>query len=107
MTELPLAEFFKHGPHRDCRKPGKSLLRKSKDGKFMEWNVEADDALCTQQEAFQLVWPGLGFNIQVNFDDYIVYEEPHCSSPELHLTGTAKIVFSSLIQKHGQKFLFS
>ncbi|CAM8898566.1 unnamed protein product [Rhodiola kirilowii] len=77
ITELSLADFLEHGLQRDCARSGKSLLRKSKDGKLMEWNVEADDALCTLQEAFQLAQPGLGFNIEIKFDDYVVYQEEH------------------------------
>lgn len=75
MTELSLAEFLQLGPQKDCSKPWIPLLRKSKDGKLMEWNVEADDSLCTLQEAFELVQPGLGFNIEIKLDDCIVYQE--------------------------------
>ncbi|CAM8988776.1 unnamed protein product [Rhodiola kirilowii] len=77
MTDLSLVEFLQYGPQRDCDRSGKSLLRKTKDGKMMEWNVDADDALCTLQETFQQVQPGLGFNIELKFDDYITYQQQH------------------------------
>uniref|UniRef100_A0A7N0UQ34 glycerophosphodiester phosphodiesterase n=1 Tax=Kalanchoe fedtschenkoi TaxID=63787 RepID=A0A7N0UQ34_KALFE len=77
ITELCLAEFLEYGPQRDCEKSGKSLLRRSKDGNLMEWNVKADDAFCTLQETFQLVPPALGFNIELKFDDYIAYPQQH------------------------------
>lgn len=43
----------------------------------MSWEVESDDALCTLQEAFQKVEPSLGFNIELKFDDHIVYDEDY------------------------------
>lgn len=56
---------------------GKSLLRKTKDGKILHWNVEIDDSLCTLQEAFQQVDPNVGFNVELKFDDHIVYEQDY------------------------------
>ncbi|KAL4395926.1 hypothetical protein HN873_000445 [Arachis hypogaea] len=73
VTELTLSEFLSCGPQRD--KKGKTLLRKTEEGKLVKWNVEQDDSLCTLHEAFVNVNPSLGFNIELKFDDYIVYEQ--------------------------------
>ncbi|THF97304.1 hypothetical protein TEA_013059 [Camellia sinensis var. sinensis] len=75
VTELSLSEFLCYGPQRELGKMGKSLLRKNKDGKILSWNVESDDSLCTLEEAFNNVNPSLGFNIELKFDDYIVYQQ--------------------------------
>ncbi|KAK9120163.1 hypothetical protein Scep_018256 [Stephania cephalantha] len=75
LTELTLSEFLTYGPQKDSQKIGKSLLRKSKDGRIFEWDVAEDDTLCTLQEAFEKVDPSLGFNIELKFDDNIVYPE--------------------------------
>ncbi|XVF57725.1 hypothetical protein PTKIN_Ptkin07bG0005600 [Pterospermum kingtungense] len=77
VTELCLAEFLGYGPQREEGKEGKCLLRKTKDGKILKWNVETDDSLCTLEEVFQKVEPSLGFNIELKFDDYIVYQQDH------------------------------
>lgn len=53
------------------------MLRKTKDGKILHWNVEIDDSLCTLQEAFQQVDPNVGFNVELKFDDHIVYEQDY------------------------------
>ncbi|KAK1318395.1 hypothetical protein QJS10_CPB04g00189 [Acorus calamus] len=75
VTELTLAEFFSYGPQREAGKIGKTMLRKAKDGRVYNWTVEADDSLCTLQEAFHKVDPRLGFNIELKFDDNMVYPE--------------------------------
>ncbi|KAK4757122.1 hypothetical protein SAY87_007249 [Trapa incisa] len=75
VTELTLNEFMCYGPQREPEKQGKSLMRKTKDGKILNWDVESDDSHCTLQEAFQKVDPSLGFNIELKFDDYIVYPQ--------------------------------
>lgn len=78
VTEITLAGFLSYGPQREsvnmtkCYKP---LLRKSKDGRICKWNVENDDFLCTLQEAFQNVNSSSGFNIELKFDDYFVYQD--------------------------------
>ncbi|XP_073019117.1 glycerophosphodiester phosphodiesterase GDPD1, chloroplastic-like [Primulina eburnea] len=74
VTELSLSEFLSYGPQKEPGVMGKTLLRKMKDGKVIDWNVESDDHLCTLQEAFEKVNPALGFNIELKFDDSIVYE---------------------------------
>ncbi|KAK9064708.1 hypothetical protein SSX86_016090 [Deinandra increscens subsp. villosa] len=76
VTDLTLDEFFSYGPQRETGEVGKSLLRES-DGKIVEWEVEIDDHLCTLEEAFQKVNPCLGFNIELKFDDYLVYEQEY------------------------------
>ncbi|KAA8548266.1 hypothetical protein F0562_004473 [Nyssa sinensis] len=77
VTELSLSEFLCYGPQREPGKVGKSLVRKTKDGKILGWNVETDDSHCTLQEAFQKVNPSVGFNIELKFDDCVVYEQEH------------------------------
>ncbi|KAJ0053595.1 hypothetical protein Pint_03051 [Pistacia integerrima] len=77
VTELCLSEFLCYGPQKEHGKVGKTLLRKTKDGKIVDWNVETDDSLCTLQEAFQQVEPTLGFNIELKFDDHVVYQQDY------------------------------
>ncbi|KAG6659026.1 glycerophosphodiester phosphodiesterase GDPD1, chloroplastic-like isoform X2 [Carya illinoinensis] len=74
ITELSLAEFLCYGPQSEPSKQGNTLLRKTKDGKILKWDVDTDDPLCTLQQAFQQVEPSLGFNIELKFDDHIVYQ---------------------------------
>ncbi|XP_030957191.1 glycerophosphodiester phosphodiesterase GDPD1, chloroplastic-like isoform X2 [Quercus lobata] len=54
---------------------GKNLFRKTKDGRIFEWRVQNDDPLCTLQEAFKKVEHSIGFNIELKFDDHMVYTE--------------------------------
>ncbi|XP_059669946.1 glycerophosphodiester phosphodiesterase GDPD1, chloroplastic-like [Cornus florida] len=90
VTELSLSEFLLYGPQREPEKLGKPLLRKTKDGKIISWNVENDDSHCTLEEAFQMVNPSLGFNIELKFDDNIVYQQHHLT----HVLQTIlKVVF--------------
>uniref|UniRef100_A0A803P9M2 glycerophosphodiester phosphodiesterase n=1 Tax=Cannabis sativa TaxID=3483 RepID=A0A803P9M2_CANSA len=77
VTELSLSEFLCYGPQKEVGKEGKHLLRKSKDGNITEWNVETDDSLCTLQEAFEQVEPSLGFNIELKFDDSVLYQQDY------------------------------
>ncbi|KAI4339650.1 hypothetical protein MLD38_024567 [Melastoma candidum] len=77
VTELTSQEFLSYGMQREPGKVGKSLLRKTRDGKVVNWDVEKNDALCTLQEAFQKVKPSLGFNIELKFDDCAAYQEEH------------------------------
>ncbi|KAL9998337.1 putative glycerophosphodiester phosphodiesterase [Helianthus debilis subsp. tardiflorus] len=76
VTDLTLDEFFSYGPQRETGQVGKSLLR-DYDGTIVGWNVEIDDHSCTLEEAFQKVNPCLGFNIELKFDDYVVYEQEY------------------------------
>ncbi|KAI3699956.1 hypothetical protein L2E82_44566 [Cichorium intybus] len=76
VTDLTLNEFFSYGPQRVAGVVGKTLFRES-NGQIVGWNVETDDHHCTLQEAFEKVNPGLGFNIELKFDDYIVYEQEY------------------------------
>ncbi|KAJ8751987.1 hypothetical protein K2173_000733 [Erythroxylum novogranatense] len=77
VTDLTLSEFRSYGPQRETGTIGKPLLRKTKEGKIVRWSVEEDDSLCTLQDAFQSVKPSLGFNIELKFDDHIVYQQDH------------------------------
>ncbi|XAR58312.1 Glycerophosphodiester phosphodiesterase [Bertholletia excelsa] len=77
VTALSLSEFLGYGPQREPGKMGKSLLRKTKEGNILCWNVEQDDSLCTLEEAFHKVHPSLGFDIELKFDDHIQYQHEH------------------------------
>ncbi|KAE8718464.1 Glycerophosphodiester phosphodiesterase GDPD2 [Hibiscus syriacus] len=77
VNDMSLEEFLWFGPQREAGKQGKSLLRKSKDGKILRWNVQTDDSFCTLAEAFRKVDSSLGFNIELKFDDNIVYHQDH------------------------------
>ncbi|KAH7518943.1 hypothetical protein FEM48_Zijuj09G0224900 [Ziziphus jujuba var. spinosa] len=77
ITELSLTEFLSYGPQREPGKQGKTLLRKTKEGKILGWDVETDDSLCTLREAFEKVEPTMGFNIELKFDDHIVYHQDY------------------------------
>ncbi|ESQ46848.1 hypothetical protein EUTSA_v10027797mg [Eutrema salsugineum] len=74
VTDLSLSEFLLYGPQKEAEKIGKTLMRKTKEGTVLKWDVDLDDSLCTLQEAFELVEQSLGFNIELKFDDHIVYE---------------------------------
>ncbi|THU68128.1 hypothetical protein C4D60_Mb08t00630 [Musa balbisiana] len=73
VTDLYLEEFLSYGPQREPGKVGKSLLRKTDDGRVLKWNVDDDDSLCTLQEAFEKIDSRLGFNIELKFIDHAVY----------------------------------
>ncbi|CAL4887675.1 unnamed protein product [Urochloa decumbens] len=75
VTDLQLEDFLHYGPQNEQGKIGKPLLRKMKDGRMLNWNVQSEDALCTLQEAFEKVNPRLGFNVELKFDDYIEYQD--------------------------------
>ncbi|KAJ8441659.1 hypothetical protein Cgig2_019046 [Carnegiea gigantea] len=64
-----------YGPQKEVGNMAKPLMRKTKDGRIISWDVKSDDALCTLQEAFEKVESKLGFNIEFKFDDHIVYQE--------------------------------
>uniref|UniRef100_A0A453FSI9 glycerophosphodiester phosphodiesterase n=1 Tax=Aegilops tauschii subsp. strangulata TaxID=200361 RepID=A0A453FSI9_AEGTS len=75
VTDLQLEDFLQYGPQNKQGKNGKPLLRKMKDGRVLNWNVQSDDPLCTLQEAFEKVNPRLGFNVELKFDDNLVYQD--------------------------------
>lgn len=77
VTDLSLQEFLSYGPQKMSGHHGKPLLRRHSDGGVSSWAVGAgvDDCLCTLQEAFQMVDPRLGFNIELKFDDDFDYRE--------------------------------
>lgn len=77
ITELSLAEFLSYGPQKEGGLAGKPLMRKTKDGKIVSWIVETDDSACTLKEAFEKVNPSIGFNIELKFDDHIVYQQDY------------------------------
>ncbi|KAJ4756097.1 Glycerophosphodiester phosphodiesterase [Rhynchospora pubera] len=90
MTDLTLKEFLSYGPQKDLSKAGKPLIRKTKDGRFLNWSVESDYPLCTLQEAFELVDSHIGFNIELKFDDYINYQDEELTQI---LQAVLKVVF--------------
>ncbi|KQJ82390.1 glycerophosphodiester phosphodiesterase GDPD2 [Brachypodium distachyon] len=76
VTDLRLDEFLSYGPQiKDQGKVGRPLLRKLKDGRILRWDVRCDDVLCTLQEAFEDVDTRVGFNVELKFDDDLVYQE--------------------------------
>ncbi|XP_040956104.1 LOW QUALITY PROTEIN: glycerophosphodiester phosphodiesterase GDPD2 [Gossypium hirsutum] len=77
VSEVCLAEFLSYGRQREEEKERKCLLRKTDDGKIVKWDVETNDSLCTLEEAFQKVELSLGFNIELKFEDNVVYRQRH------------------------------
>ncbi|PKI57852.1 hypothetical protein CRG98_021755 [Punica granatum] len=75
VTDLTLEEFLTYGPQSDHENVGQPLFRKTKDGRIFEWKVEDDAPLCTLQEVFENVDHSVGFNIELKFDDHVVYQE--------------------------------
>ncbi|GMY26602.1 glycerophosphodiester phosphodiesterase GDPD1, chloroplastic-like isoform X1 [Fagus crenata] len=75
VTDLTLAEFLSYGPQKEPKNVGKPLFRKTKSGRIFEWRVEKDDPVCTLREVFEKVEHYVGFNIELKFDDQIVYTE--------------------------------
>ncbi|OIW20911.1 hypothetical protein TanjilG_25083 [Lupinus angustifolius] len=71
-------------------KDGKVLVGKTKDGKIVQCEVEQDDPFCTLEEAFLKVEPSLGFNIELKFDDHILYDQDYLANV---LKAILKVVF--------------
>jgi len=97
IPELCLSEFLSYGLQREPGMEGKVLVRKTKDGKIYNWEVEQDDTLCTLQEAFLKVEPSLGFNIELKFDDHIVYEQAYLTHVLQAILKVQKIAICSTI----------
>lgn len=74
----------------------KPLLRQAGDGSVLNWSTEEDDSLCTLQEVFQCVSPHLGFNIELKFDDNIMY---HRKDLECALKAVLQVQSFSLLHK--------
>lgn len=72
------------------------MLRRTHDGKLVNWTVENDDGLCTLEEAFLKVSPHLGFNIELKFDDDIMYTDEH-------LVRSLKPVLDCVVEHEGSK----
>ncbi|GAV71340.1 GDPD domain-containing protein [Cephalotus follicularis] len=96
VTDLTLAELLSYGPQKDLGNVGKPLYRKTKDGSIFEWKVEKDDPLCTLQEVFQKVDHSIGFNIELKFDDQIVYKEEQLTKI---LQAILKVVFEHSVDR--------
>ncbi|KAK6281856.1 hypothetical protein POUND7_015681 [Theobroma cacao] len=106
VTEVPLAEFLSYGPQKELGKVitgltidiypfteyEESIFRKTKDGRIFEWKVEKDAPLCTLEEVFRNVDQSLGLNIELKFDDQIVYKEEELSRI---LQAILKVVFEN------------
>uniref|UniRef100_A0ACD5UQ12 Uncharacterized protein n=1 Tax=Avena sativa TaxID=4498 RepID=A0ACD5UQ12_AVESA len=90
MTDLRLDEFLSYGPQKDQAKVGRPLLRKLKDGRIIGWDVRSDDAFCTLREAFEDVDARVGFNVELKFDDDLVYQEEELTGV---LHAILKVVF--------------
>ncbi|XP_066346274.1 glycerophosphodiester phosphodiesterase GDPD2-like isoform X2 [Miscanthus floridulus] len=90
VTDLDLDEFLSYGPQREQGKAGKPLFRKLKDGRILKWDVRSDDALCTLREVFQGVHRRVGFNVELKFDDDLVYTEERLTCI---LQAVLKVVF--------------
>lgn len=67
VADISLQEFLSLGYS------NKRLLRRSAAGEVYLW--DSDDGLCTLQEAFENVNVSVGFNIELKFDDEIIYTE--------------------------------
>lgn len=74
---MTLSELLAYGPQKESGAAGKTLLRKMKDGSILNWSVDSDDHMCTLQEAFQNVNPRVGFNVELKFDDHVVYQQEY------------------------------
>ncbi|CAN6251680.1 unnamed protein product [Urochloa humidicola] len=90
VTDLQLEDFVQYGPQNEQGKIGKPLLRKMKDGRMLNWNVQSEDALCTLQEAFEKVNPRLGFNVELKFDDNLEYQDEELTC---NLQAILKVIF--------------
>lgn len=75
VTDITSAEFLSYGPQNDPEIVGRPMLRKTKDGRIFEWKVDKDAPLCTLQEAFEKVDQSMGFNVELKFDDQLVYTQ--------------------------------
>ncbi|XWS68786.1 hypothetical protein CRYUN_Cryun04dG0122200 [Craigia yunnanensis] len=100
VTEPTLAEFLSYGPQKEPGN-GKPLFRKTKDGRIFEWKVENGAPLCTLEEVFQNVDQSMGFNIELKFDDQIVYKEEELLRL---LQAILKVVFENA---KGRRIMFS
>lgn len=90
VTDLLLEDFLSYGTQKESHKVSKPLLRRGGDGRVLSWTTEDDDSLCTLQEVFQRVSPRLGFNIELKFDDSIMY---HRKDLECALKAILQVVF--------------
>lgn len=75
VADIQLEDFLQYGLQNEQGKVGKPLLRRLKDGRMVNWDVQSEDALCTLEEAFDKVNPRLGFNVELKFDDSLEYTE--------------------------------
>lgn len=64
------------------------MFRKLNDGRVVRWDVQSDDALCTLQEALDGVDRRVGFNVELKFDDDVVYRE-------MELTGILQAILKA------------
>ncbi|KAK4841490.1 hypothetical protein QYF36_005391 [Acer negundo] len=94
VTELSLAELLSYGPQKDFENVGKHLFRKTKDGRIFEWKVEKDAPLCTLQEVFDEIDRSVSFNIELKFDDHMVYTEEE-------LTHVLEVILK-VVYEHGK-----
>ncbi|XP_024317997.1 glycerophosphodiester phosphodiesterase GDPD2 isoform X2 [Brachypodium distachyon] len=99
VTDLLLEEFLSYGVQKESHKVSKPLLRRMEDGRVLTWNTQEDDSLCTLQEVFERVSPRLGFNIELKFDDNIIY-------PRGNLDHAVQAVLQVVFQYAGNRPIF-
>uniref|UniRef100_A0ACD5Y8E2 Uncharacterized protein n=1 Tax=Avena sativa TaxID=4498 RepID=A0ACD5Y8E2_AVESA len=99
VADLLLEEFLSYGVQKESHKVSKPLLRRMEDGRVLTWNTEEDDSLCTLQEVFEHVSPHLGFNIELKFDDNIIY-------PSGSLSCALQAVLQVVFQYAGNRPIF-
>nr|CAH66459.1 H0718E12.3 [Oryza sativa] len=99
VTDLRLDEFLSYGPQKDQSKAGKPLFRKLNDGRVVRWDVQSDDALCTLQEALDGVDRRVGFNVELKFDDDVVYRE-------MELTGILQAILKVVFEHAKERPIF-
>ncbi|CAO2207412.1 unnamed protein product [Urochloa humidicola] len=90
VTDLLLKDFLSYGTQKESCMVLKPLFRRTGDGRVLSWSTEEDDYLCTLQEVFELVSPHMGFNIELKFDDNIIY---HRKDLECALQAILQVVF--------------
>ncbi|KAM3210224.1 hypothetical protein ACQJBY_064323 [Aegilops geniculata] len=99
VTDLLLEEFLSYGVQKESHEVSKPLLRRMEDGRVLTWSTKEDDYLCTLQEVFEHVSPHLGFNIELKFDDNVIY-------PGVNLNCALQAVLQVVFQYAGNRPLF-
>lgn len=93
---MALHELLAYGQQKDGTNV-KPMFRKMKDGRIFEWKVVKDDPLCTLKDAFVKVKRSLGFNIELKFDDNLVYGEEELRQTLENILKVKNMFFTHLI----------